>query len=274
MENEFPFQFHPCWSNDRSNIWERIHLPVARICNIKCAFCDHRVATASHIPKPGIAKTVMTPSVAIRRYFQEKKKRPNLHIAAVSGPGEPLANKQTFETFQGIRTRDKNIELCLSTNGVLLEESVKQLRDLHVKVITVSIHSVKPRTATNIYEWAIHKKKKLHGIRMAEYIIKKQLTGIQEAIEHGIKVKINSILIPGVNETEFDDLAKSLAEIGAAIQNIVPLVPYDKMSHLRAPTPIEIKTVRESASKYIKQFTHCVQCRSDVVGIPGADSIL
>jgi nitrogen fixation protein NifB len=217
---------------------------------------------------------LMTPSIAIEKVIEEKRKRPNLHIAAVSGPGEPLANKQTFEAFNGIRALDNNIEFCLSTNGVLLEQSVKQLKDLCVKVITVSIHTVNARTAMKIYEWAIHMKKKLHGINMARFIINQQLTGIKKALDNGIKVKVNSILIPGINDLELENLAKSLSELGVEIQNIIPLVPYDNMSHIRAPHPKDIESARKIASRYIPQFKHCAQCRSDVVGIPGKDSIL
>jgi nitrogen fixation protein NifB len=216
----------------------------------------------------------MSPSVAIKRVFEEKMKRPNLQIAAISGPGEPLANRQTFETFRGIRALDKNIEFCLSTNGVLLEQSANQLKELDVKVITISIHTVNTKTATKIYDWAIYNKKKLYGIEMAKYIINQQIKGIQTATKIGIKVKANSILIPGINDKELENLAMSLVKNGVEIQNIVPLVPYDKMSNIRAPNPEEIIAAKKRASQYLMQFDHCAQCRSDIVGIPGKDTIL
>ncbi|MFW9920391.1 MAG: hypothetical protein ACFFED_12385 [Candidatus Thorarchaeota archaeon] len=46
------------------------------------------------------------------------------------------------------------------------------------------------------------------------------------------------------------------------------------MSNHRPPTMDEIRNARIQASKHITQFIHCMQCRSDVVGIPGMDSVL
>ena len=67
---------------------------------------------------------------------------------------------------------------------------------------------------------------------------------------------------------------QAVALAGAAIQNIVPLVPNDKMSSFRAPTESELVCIRKESSEFIRQFSFCKQCRSDVVGIPGCDRIL
>jgi nitrogen fixation protein NifB len=69
-------------------------------------------------------------------------------------------------------------------------------------------------------------------------------------------------------------LARKIALAGAAIQNIVPLVPNDRLSSFRAPSESELLRIRKEASKFIRQFSFCKQCRSDVVGIPGCDRIL
>jgi nitrogen fixation protein NifB len=274
MENGFPFKFHPCWSNDRKNLWERIHLPVAPYCNVKCIFCDHQIGVSCHIPKPGASAKVLTPSQAIRRFCDEVQKRPNLHIAAISGPGEPLANPQTIETFRGIRSIDDNIEFCMSTNGILLTDYVSDLVDLRVRTISVSICTLNPDTATRLYEWVVHDGTRFTGSKMGFWIIKRQLNGIRNAINHGIFVKANSIMIPGINELELEGLAQSLSQIGVKLQNIVPLIPFGNALNLRSPTSEQIHEVRGRALPYMKQFTHCAQCRSDVVGIPGDDLIL
>ena len=65
----------------------------------------------------------MTPTQAIEVTLDELGKDPNLRIVAISGPGEPLACPQTFTTLRGVRDLGVDIEFCLSTNGVLLEEN-------------------------------------------------------------------------------------------------------------------------------------------------------
>ncbi len=272
--SEYPFRYHPCYSNNRSLLWHRIHLPVARVCNVKCSFCSHSVGSSCHTSKPGVSRQVMTPEDAVDRTIIEIEKNPNLRIVAISGPGEPLANPETFETLELIRRKFKDVAICLSTNGTLLEDNIMWLRKTHVETITVSMSTANISTASEIYEWARFENSVLKNEEMGSRIVDSQLRGISKASKAGIHVKVNSILIPEVNMQDIIPLAHEIQKAGAALQNIVPLVPYDRYASLRAPTIQELSDIRKKASTFMKQFLHCKQCRSDVVGIPGYDRIL
>lgn len=274
MTEAYPFKHHPCWSERRDALWERIHLPVARICNLKCAFCDRVSVSSCHLPRPGYASQLMKPSAAVSRTMELLSERPDLRIVAVAGPGEPLANSATFATLSRIRSKRPDVRFCLSTNGVLLEEYLVKLVDLGMETVTVSISTVKPETAAVIYEWATIDDGVMTGIEMGREIVKRQLSGISRASQSGIRVKCNTILIPTVNDMEMAKVAEAVSQVGASIQNIVPLVPFAGMSHLRKPSRDEILEARQKASEYCRQFSHCRQCRSDVVGVPGCDAIL
>ncbi len=274
MTEAYPFKYHPCWSNNRDALWERVHLPVARTCNLKCAFCDHVAFSSCHLPRPGHASQLMDPSEAVARTMQLLSERPDLRIVAVAGPGEPLANDETFATLSRIRSERPDVRFCLSTNGVLLEESIVRLVDLGAETVTITISTVKPETAAIIYEWATIEEAVMSGIEMGREIVKRQLSGISKASQSGIRVKCNTILIPTVNDLEMASVAEAVSRVGASIQNIVPLVPFARMSHLQKPSRHEILEARKKASEYCRQFSHCRQCRSDVVGVPGHDAIL
>ena len=254
MDNGYPYDVHPCWANERRHVWERIHLPVAPLCNVKCSFCDHQIGASCHLPKPGSAARVMSPSEAIMRVRMELERRPNLHIAAISGPGEPLANQQTFETLRGIRAFNQDIEFCLSTNGILLSNYVDELLSLDVNTISVSISAVNPATAAKLYEWALYDGRKIYGDEMIQWILQKQIAGIQLASKKGIILKANSIMIPGINDIEIESLAQTLTDLGIKMQNITPLVPYANMQKIRVPTSSEIQSARKLASTHIRQF--------------------
>ncbi|MGY5879830.1 MAG: radical SAM protein [Candidatus Thorarchaeota archaeon] len=271
---KYPFIHHPCYSESRENLWARIHLPVARFCNVKCIFCDHSVGSSCHTSKPGFAATLMNPDVAISRTMEELEKNSRLKIVAISGPGEPLANKETFSTLEGVRARNKHLKFCLSSNGVLLEDTASTLEKLGVRTISVSMSAIFPETAALIYEWALIDGVKQQGKEMGEIVIKKQLAGIERAVGLGITVKVNTILIPNINMGDIGYLSKRVVDSGAALQNIVPLVPTKHSPNLVPPTREELDEARQIGSKSIPQFTHCKQCRSDVVGIPGEDRIL
>lgn len=202
------------------------------------------------------------------------EKKPNLRIVGFAGPGDPLFNEETFETIELVRDSFPEMRLCLSTNGILLEKNVKRLEKLEVSTISVSMSSIRPTTASKIYEWAFIDGKISSGFEMAKDIIDRQVRGIVSAKGAGIHVKVNTILIPKLNSVEVVELAATLANLGVDLQNILPLVPLDCMSSMIPPTFPQLLQARKDAGVYLKQFVHCHQCRSDVVGIPGKDDVL
>lgn len=267
-------EYHPCFSNNHNKLWARIHLPVAMSCNVKCIFCDHNKGTSCHTAKPGYASKLLTPTEALKRTINEMKHNSNLRIIAISGPGEPLFNKETFDFLLMTQKLKREIKLCLSTNGVLLAEKAEQLEWFGVNSISVSMSAINPNIAAKVYEWAIIDGTVLKGVDMGKHVISRQLKGIESAAQLGISVKINTILMPGINSGEIYDLSRGIAKAGAILQNIVPLVPSTNRLDLVAPSAEEIAIARQIGAQNIPQFVHCKQCRSDVVGIPGADTIL
>lgn len=268
-------EHHPCWTNSRLHLYERIHLPVAPYCNIKCAFCDRNTGASCHLPKPGRSTCVMSVDEALEITERELAKRSKLRIVAIAGPGEPLANLSTIELIRRLQPRVNELSFCLSTNGVLLKEYASQLANLHVSTVTVSMSTHEPKTAAKLIEWAMIDGKKITGISMGREIIQRQLSGITHAVQHGIHVKVNTILIPRLNGNEIQGLARTIADAGAELQNIVPLVPNSLMATEKPPSSKELAAARQIASSHMRQFMHCAQCRSDVVGIPGrSDTIL
>jgi nitrogen fixation protein NifB len=216
----------------------------------------------------------MKPHEAFARTMTLLSDRPGLRIVAVAGPGEPFANEETLHTISMIKAERPDLKFCLSTNGVLLEENISDIVEIGFETVTVTISTVKAETAAVIYEWAEIDGSMMRGISMGEEIIKRQLRGISKAAKSGIHIKCNTILIPSLNATQMKDISKHLSLAGTSIQNIVPLVPFAEMSHLQAPTKRELTLARQAASEHCRQFTHCRQCRSDVVGLPGHDTVL
>ncbi|MCK4242990.1 MAG: nitrogenase molybdenum-iron cofactor biosynthesis protein, partial [Dehalococcoidia bacterium] len=57
-----------------------------------------------------------------------------------------------------------------------------------------------------------------------------------KAVDRGFSAKVNTVLIPGVNDKQMPQLARRVREAGAGVLNIMPLIPCGKMKELRAPT--------------------------------------
>jgi nitrogen fixation protein NifB len=111
--------------------------------------------------------------------------------------------------------------------------------------------------------------KAVSGAEAGELLIRGQLTGIREAAAAGITVKVNTVLIPGINDGHIADIAQAVSEAGASKHNIIPLIPQYEFADMPAPSCEQIEAARAAAAPYIRQFLHCAHCRADACGVPG-----
>lgn len=263
---------HPCFSKGAHARSGRIHLPVAPECNIQCGYCVRKYDCVNE-SRPGVASTVLTPLEALER-VEAVVERSGGEIAAVgiAGPGDPLANEATFETLDLVRRAYPEAILCVSTNGLALPERVGDLVAVGVRSLTVTINAVMPETADAVYAWVSGPGgERLKGIDGAHRLLERQWDGLARAVRAGLVVKVNSVLIPGVNDMELPAVAMLAAECGAHLSNILPLIPQARFRATKPPGPADIHAARAACGEYLSQMTHCSQCRADACGLIGND---
>jgi len=257
---------HPCFSSRAARHFGRIHLPVAPKCNIQCNYCDRQYDCVNE-SRPGVTSRIVSPREAVVRVSQAVEVLPDIRVVGIAGPGEPLYNEATFETFRLAGEMFPALHKCLSTNGLLLPEKLDIIKQLDIDTITVTLNAVDPSIGEQIYSFVYYQGRKLTGIQAAEVLLHNQLIGIRLAVEQGIVVKVNTVLIPTINDNHIPEVSRKIKELGVYVQNIMPLIPLSGFSHLNAPSPADIKKIRAECSKIIKQITHCRQCRADAVGL-------
>jgi nitrogenase molybdenum-iron protein alpha/beta subunit/MoaA/NifB/PqqE/SkfB family radical SAM enzyme len=258
---------HPCFDEHACQS-ARVHLPVAPECNIQCNYCLRNYDCMNE-SRPGVASKILTPSEALDRYVSLKKASPNLTVAAIAGPGDALANFDlTRETFRLIREYDKDVMFCIATNGLLLPQYVSQLRELGVSHVTVTINAVDPAIGAKIYARVSYMGKTYEGTEGASILLANQLTGIKMLADAGIVCKVNCVTLKGINDKHIPDVVKTTAELGVFMANIMPHIPVkgSAFEELDRVNNKEIEALRASCGAYVKQMTHCRQCRSDAVG--------
>jgi nitrogen fixation protein NifB len=265
---------HPCFGGDHSKAG-RIHLPVAPGCNIKCGFCERRFDCANE-SRPGVTSRVLTPEQAVERVrlvrrHMKKQGGAQLKVVGIAGPGDPLANPRTFETFRLVRAAFPEMTLCLSTNGLRLPEMIGTLRELDLHSLTVTINALTPETGAKVYEWIKLDGRRLEGEAAAALLLQRQLEGVRLAAAAGMLVKINHVTIPGVNDHETLDLAVKVRSLGAAMMNIIPVIPLGRFRGVEPPAPALMEMVRNQAELILSQARHCKQCRADAAGVVGQD---
>lgn len=266
---------HPCYSPSAHFKYGRIHLPVAPECNLGCNYCERRIGGMTyHGYRPAVTDRILTPGEALSEVTQYVGDA-SFTVVGIAGPGEPLYNPSTFETLRLVRDNHPRLMLCLSTNGLLLPKYAERLRDLGVRTLTVTLNTVDPKVGEKIYAYVKHDSKVLKGIKGAKMLLENQLIGIEKAVRLGLIVKINSILIPGINDEEhLEKVARTVKKLGAYIQNITPLIPLGKFKHLEAPSCDELHWIRSRYEQIINQFWLCKQCRADSVGVPAREHLL
>ncbi len=258
---------HPCFDEKAHRLVGRVHLPVAPRCNILCAYCDRRYPCVSE-NRPGVAREVVLPSGAVSYVQRALLLEPRIEVVGIAGPGDPLANEETFEALGLLRKSLPFLKFCLSTNGLLLAESLDRLRALGVEFLTVTVNAVSEETAERLYLSVRYRGRE----KGAAFLLEKQREGLRAAGEAGLTIKVNTVLVPGINDHEIEDIARLAASCGARIMNIIPLIPLGRLAGHRGPRERELRAARRKAARFMPQFLSCKRCRADAVGVPGEEA--
>jgi nitrogen fixation protein NifB len=257
---------HPCFGGHIHNAG-RIHLPVSPGCNIACKFCERTINEVEN--RPGVTSAVVVPQESVEILDRALEVCPQIKVAGIAGPGDTLATDYALDTFRIIKEKYPDLLKCMSTNGLLLYERAEELLEIGIDSLTVTVNAVDPVILAQLNEYVIYHGEKIEGVRGAEILIENQLKGIAKVASAGMTVKVNTVLVPTINESHIADIAKAVAEAGAKIYNIIPLIPQGKLKDLPAPDCGMIEQARREAGVYIDVFRHCQHCRADAVGVPG-----
>lgn len=257
---------HPCFGGQKNNVG-RIHLPVSPGCNIACRFCDRVISDTEN--RPGVTSTVIEPEESIELLEKALNLCPEIRVAGIAGPGDTLATDNALRTFRLIKEKFPKLIKCMSTNGLLLYEKADEVIDVGIDSLTVTVNAVDPEIEAKLNKYIIYHGVKYEGVEAARILIENQIKGIKKVADAGITVKVNTVLVPGINDEHIETVAKTVKEAGASIYNIIPLIPQYELKDVPAPVCSQIDVARTKAGKYIDVFRHCKHCRADAVGVPG-----
>ena len=107
-----------------------------------------------------------------------------IHKIRITG-GEPLLRKNLYKLIEKLNNIDE-IDIALTTNGVLLKQQAEQLFDSGLRRITVSLDAVDDKIFKMLSD--------------SNYSYEDVLKGIEKSIEVGLKVKVNVVVKRGIND--------------------------------------------------------------------------
>lgn len=268
---------HPCYSQEAHHFFARMHVAVAPACNIQCHYCNRKYDCANE-SRPGVVSETLTPKTAARKAAWVASQVPHLSVVGIAGPGDALADpRRTFETCARIAEALPDVKLCLSTNGLALLDNVEAIVAHAIDHVTITINAIDPAIAARIYAWVSFDKRRRTGEDAARILIERQLLGLDALIAAGVLVKVNSVMIPGINDAHLKDLNTELNARGAFLHNVMPLISdpahgtHFGLTGRHGPTAVELKQVQDDLAGGANLMKHCRQCRADAVGLLGDD---
>jgi nitrogen fixation protein NifB len=137
-----------------------------------------------------------------------------------------------------------------------------------LQTLTVTINAPDGEVGQRIYGWIRYDGKTYRGREAADLLVERQIRGVQAALKAGLAVKVNTVLVPGLNDLHVVALARRLRDLGVRLMNLMPLIPGGQMSDRRPPTCDELRLARDACEVLVPQFRKCEQCRADVIRFP------
>ena len=182
-----------------------LRISVTDKCNLRCRYC---------MPEDGICKKdhqdMMTEDEIITAV--EAAAALGITKLRITG-GEPLVKKNIVSICRRAAAVPGIREVCLTTNGLLLPQLAKELKEAGVKRLNLSLDTLEPEKYSYITRVGM-----LEDFR----------AGLDAALEAGFeKIKINAVLIGGFNDSEIVPLAELTRQYPVDMRFIEMMPMYD-----------------------------------------------
>ena len=174
-----------------------LRLSITDRCNLRCTYC---------MPPGGIGKTGHDDILSYEELYRIAQVAVSLGIdkIRITG-GEPLVRKGIVPFLQQLAEITGLGQLVLTTNGVLLEKMAADLRSAGVQRLNISLDSLNPDTFLQIS-------------RCGD--LKRVLDGIEAAKTCGFPIKLNMVVMRGINDHEIINFARLATDSAITVRFI------------------------------------------------------
>ena len=182
-----------------------LRVSVTDKCNLRCRYC---------MPEDGVCKKDHADMLTEDEIITAVEAAASLGVTKlrITG-GEPLVKKNIVSICRRAASVEGIQEVCLTTNGILLPQLAKPLKEAGVKRLNLSLDTLDPQKYAYITRVG----------RLDTF-----LAGLDAAFEAGFeKIKINAVLIGGFNDKEIVTLAELTRQYPVDMRFIEMMPMYD-----------------------------------------------
>jgi cyclic pyranopterin phosphate synthase len=225
-----------------------LRLSVTDLCNLRCTYC---------MPEEGVRKIGHADILTLEELAEVARAAIALGVTKVRiTGGEPLVRRGILSLVRALAATPGLATLALTTNGTMLERMARPLAEAGVARVNVSLDSLSPETFARV----------TRGGDVAAVV-----AGIDAALAAGMPVKLNTVLLAGVNTGEIAELAAFARGRGAGLR-FIELMPFDRAAEsfteadaldaLRADGGEIAPLPQEPGEPHVRRFSH----RGAIVG--------
>lgn len=234
-----------------NRIIDYLRVSITDLCNFRCIYCrpPQGVKLVSHDDILRYEEIL-----AIVKAAQDT----GIRKIRVTG-GEPLVRRGVLDFLGKLSALGGIEDIGLTTNGLLLVEMAKALKSVGLNRINVSLDSMRREVF-----------KAITGFDALDQV----LLGIEKALEEGLNpVKINVVLLQGVNEPDIPALAR-LSVAKPIDVRFIERMPFSNSLLEHAPAPLSAFQALDSIEKEFGKLESIERSRLDgpakLFRIPGA----
>lgn len=228
-----------------------LRISVTQRCNCRCLYCmpDKPFSWVAHENILSFESLFEFAKIAIDNGVKKIR---------ITG-GEPLVRKDVEKFVKMIADYAPNIDLAMTTNAVLFENFAKILKENGLKRVNISLDTLRSEIALKIAK---------------KDILTQVLVGIDAALSVGLKVKLNCVVMRGINENEICDLVKFACKKGVQIRFIEFMENTHANSELKGVCKDEILKIlnKEFEILEIKKDPHSPSSLFEISKILGGEN--
>lgn len=160
-----------------------LRISVTQKCNFRCLYCMPKIPF-NYQPKENLL------SFEELFLFVKTTIDKGIEKIRITG-GEPLLRKDLSVFIKMINDYKNDIDLAITTNGFLLKDFAKDLKNAGLKRLNISLDTLDSKKAKTLAQ---------------KDVLNSVLTGINEALNVGLKVKFNTVALKNLNDEELISL--------------------------------------------------------------------
>lgn len=181
--------------DDIGRSFKTLRISLTNYCNLSCNYC---------VPENHQETTPLFKKLSCEEYIKAVKSiyaLTGIHTVRLTG-GEPLLYKELPQLIRGLK--EQGIEnIKLTTNAMLLSEQAESLKQAGLDSLNISLDALEEETF-----FKVSRRKN----------VSKVIDGINKALELGMQVKLNTVVMKDINHEQIVPLLEFAGKKGIAIR--------------------------------------------------------